>query len=1001
MPMVKITESLKEKEYTLGRILLKIRSIYTARVSGCRKRLEEKFMNIRKLLCSGIAALMCCSLISGSIHAQEVSVMEQQAQEVVAGDYVRAGDFNIKNGVLVRYYGNDEDVVIPDGVTSIGEGAFMDCFSLASITIPEGVTSIGEDAFNFCESLTDITIPKSVTSIGYGAFSNCSSLTDITIPERVTKIYDCTFLYCSSLVNITIPERVTSIGERAFSNCSSLTSIIIPKNVTSIGYGAFRECTSLTDITIPERVTSIGESAFDGCSSLISVTIPKSVTSIGKRAFRECSENLILHVKKGSYAERYASENNVWFVNGETSKPIKIKRLTNTNVSISRSSYTYDGKAKKPSIKVQDGRNTFKKGKDYTVTYKNNIKAGTASVTVTGKGNCKGTVTKRFTITIKKNYIHKAGTLKYRVTGTSSVSVIGVSRSNAVKVNIPQTVEIGGKMFEVTAVGKNAFRNNKKITSLTIGGSVKIIEASAFAGCTNLRTVLIGSEVTKIGNSAFWNCKKLDTMIIDTARLKKVGKNAFKGIRVSAKIEVPEKKMSAYKGIFANRAHGNVKLKKGIAVKKIISVDSLTESSSLKLAQGKEAVLITTVTAASDNPEDKKVTYKSSNKKVAVVTKNGVVKGKKPGTAEITVTLEKNKKQKAKVHVTVLKGRVKNVNIRSDSVDLKKGDTVRLVPEIKTSSGGSKDLVWNSNNEDVATVSKDGLIKAVGYGAAYIVATAADGTGKNDYIWVYVKKSRPHYKYEVKFFNPPYSDLENIAYIKTKNPCRNGRIKLVLYNEQDGTVSSNWVESEKNSRYSDLKNMSYKKNGGYFSRIGFLSPGKCKVRVEEYDNKYNLTGYVNLGYIDVKDYQKEKTAWMRSVIKKQTTNSMTKKEKLRAITNYMGEHSVYLKNDGTYLVFIAAEVGIPFWKFAKYEFDSYTSPCLLKEFADMIDYPVDNLYDNYERGTTEWQIYHHMVYSDEDDNYFTFCPATYTNIVDPSKVKQINLSKWKFYNCYK
>ncbi len=914
-------------------------------------------MNIRKLLCSGIAAIMCCSLLSGSIHAQEISVMEQQEQAVVVSDHVRAeaGTFQIKNGVLVRYNGNDKDVVIPDGVTSIGAGVFMDCFRLVSITIPDGVTSIGEDAFEFCESLTDITIPKSVTSIGEYAFGHCQSLTDITIPERVTKICEGTFLDCSSLTNVTIPERVTNIEDRAFCGCSSLTS----------------------------------------------VTIPKSVTSIGKRAFRGCSDNLILYVKKGSYAERYASENNIWFVNGETSKPIKIKRLTDTNVSISKSSYTYDGKAKRPSVKVQDGRSTFIKGKDYTVTYKNNIKAGTASVTVTGKGNCKGTVTKRFTITVKKNYIHKAGKLKYRVTGTSAVSVMGISGSNAVKVNIPQTVEIGGKMFEVTAVDKNAFRNNKKITSLTIGGSVKTIGESAFAGCTNLRTVTIGSEVTKIGNSAFWNCKKLDTMIIDTIRLKKVGKNAFKGIRASAKIEVSKKKMSAYKNMFANRAHGNAKLKEGITVKKIICVDSLTESSSLKLAQGKKAILKTTVTATSDNPEDQKVTYKSSNKKVAVVTKNGVVKGKKPGTAEITVTLEKNKKQKAKVHVTVLKGRVKNVKIRNNSVDLKKGDTVRLVPEIDTSSGGSKDLVWNSNNEDVATVSKDGLIKAVGYGTAYITATAADGTGKSDYIWVYVKKYRPHYKYEVKFFNPPYSDLMNIAYIKTKNPCRNTQIKLVLYNEQDGTVGSYWVENGKNSIYSDLKNMSYKKNGGYFSKISLLHPGKCKVRVEEYDNKYNLTGYANLGYIDVKDYQKERTAWMKSVIKKQTTNSMTKKEKLRAITNYMIEHSVYIKNDGTYLVFIAAEVGIPFWKFAKYEFDSFDSPNLLEDFADMIDYPVDNLYDNYKYGTNEWNINHYKVYSEEDDAYFAFCASTTTNIVDPSKVKQINLSKWKFYNCYK
>ena len=72
------------------------------------------------------------------------------------------------------------DLVIPDGVTRIGDYAFYYCGSLTSITIPEGVTSIGESAFFGCSSLTSITIPSSVTSIGNQAFSWCSSLTSIT-----------------------------------------------------------------------------------------------------------------------------------------------------------------------------------------------------------------------------------------------------------------------------------------------------------------------------------------------------------------------------------------------------------------------------------------------------------------------------------------------------------------------------------------------------------------------------------------------------------------------------------------------------------------------------------------------------------------------------------------------------------------------------------------------------------------------------------------------------
>ena len=196
-----------------------------------------------------------------------------------------ASDFVIENGVLKKYTGPGGDVVIPDGVTSIGDDAFFLCKGLTSIEIPEGTDRIGKGAFSLCKNLARVSIPNSVKEIGGQAFSFCESLKHAVIPDGITIIKNSTFYECRSLKSITIPDGVTCIEDEAFGYCVDLPEVKLPDRLISLGIRAFYTCKKLTTVSIPERVTSIGLGAFSWCDSLQSVSIPDGVTSIGERMF--------------------------------------------------------------------------------------------------------------------------------------------------------------------------------------------------------------------------------------------------------------------------------------------------------------------------------------------------------------------------------------------------------------------------------------------------------------------------------------------------------------------------------------------------------------------------------------------------------------------------------------------------------------------------------------------------------------------------------------------
>jgi hypothetical protein len=420
-----------------------------------------------------------------------------------AGVALNYGDFeyivlNDETVEISKYTGKNEDVIIPNIIGG------------------KKVTSIGYDAFGYCSRLTSITIPNSVTSIGNYAFENCGSLTSVTIPNSVTIIGRYAFSFCENLTSITIPNSVTSIGDHTFYNCRSLTSITIPNSVTSIEYYAFYNCTSLTDVYYTGSETewnNIDIRDYNSCltnatihynyapnhthSYTSKITKQPTCTATGVRTFTcSCGDSYTEtipatgHKSSGWIVDKAASigvkgskhkECTVCKKVLETAEIPALSRISisKASVTLSTSTYAYDGKAKKPGVTVKLNGKTLKNGTDYTVSYSNNTKVGTAKVTITGKGNYTGSISKTYSI---KNNFKKA-----TISGISNKSYTGKNITQSI------TVKYNGKALKKGTDYTVSYSNSKSIGTAT----VKITGKGSYTG-TIIKTFKINPAKQEI-----------------------------------------------------------------------------------------------------------------------------------------------------------------------------------------------------------------------------------------------------------------------------------------------------------------------------------------------------------------------------------------------------------------------------------------------------------------------------------------------------------------------
>ncbi|HBZ64520.1 MAG TPA: hypothetical protein DEO89_07990 [Lachnospiraceae bacterium] len=278
-----------------------------------------------------------------------------------------------------------------------------------------------------------------------------------------------------------------------------------------------------------------------------------------------------------------------------TIEPIDIE---SADIKLDETIFTYDGSSKKPQVVVTIAGNTLTQDVDYTLSYENNITAGTAFAVIQGIGHYKGVVKMTFTIVpysgggdsvYDKDNTLISNNMIYTITDDeeNEVEVTSFSNKKLTNLVIPATVKSGDKEYKVTSIGQKAFYKNtklkritignnitsiedyafygcKNVTSIKMGKSVEIIGASSFRKCTKLTGIVLPKSIDELGKNAFYGCKKLKTITILADSVIDVSENAIKGISQRAVIKVPKKLVKGYK----KELKGKTGFKKTMKLKK-------------------------------------------------------------------------------------------------------------------------------------------------------------------------------------------------------------------------------------------------------------------------------------------------------------------------------------------------------------------------------------------------------------------------------------------------
>lgn len=431
-------------------------------------------------------------------------VVNDNNKEVVLNDSVQ----------LLKYIGEDSEVIIPPFVDSIAPNAFAHKSFIRKVILNDNIRSIGNKAFNYCSNLSEIELPNSLVYIGDSAFSMCNSLKSINIPKKVKIINANTFSdsglekinfseglkiikqsafsYCRALRTLELPDTLETLEKDAFLNCTLLTEVKFPNSLISIPERCFENCNSLKEINFSDSILSIEANSFSYCSLLKNVYIPKNLINIDSKAFSNC--NNLVSISVDSENKVYDSRNNC---NALIETKTNTLLITTKNTTLEEGIEIIGACAYKDSdisnIFMPD---TVKKIGDNAFQNCQLLKKIQLSKNIEYIGefafeNC---------ISLKDIVIPKKVNLIKESTFSGCYRLINI--------NLPENI---------TSIESKAFENNKALKNINIPLLTKEIGYKAFGNCYSIKELKIPASTSKISPYAFSGCSKnLESIIVDS-----------------------------------------------------------------------------------------------------------------------------------------------------------------------------------------------------------------------------------------------------------------------------------------------------------------------------------------------------------------------------------------------------------------------------------------------------------------------------------------------------